>query len=126
MIPDCGDDNLPDEQTALRMPHLGWNADQCPHQRQSCPQEGVFLRRNVPRALAQVPALKDLYLVVYGHKKEDTWMPQVAEKERKMRPSSPPDIIINLLRLIFRKRKVLYITIAWIAAKEWSKEGAFN
>ena len=39
-------------------------------------------------------------------------MSQVAEKERKMRPSSPPDIIINLLRLIFLKRKVLYITIA--------------
>ena len=45
-------------------------------------------------------------------------MPQVAEKERKMRPSSPPDIIINLLRLIFRKRKVLYVTIALDSNKE--------
>ena len=39
-------------------------------------------------------------------------MPQVAEKERKMCPSSPPDIIMNLLRFIFPKRKVLYIAIA--------------
>ena len=39
-------------------------------------------------------------------------MPQGDKKERKMRPSSPPDIIIDLLGLIFLKRKVLYVTIA--------------
>ena len=32
-------------------------------------------------------------------------MPQDAEKEKKICPSIPPDIIINLLRLIFRKKK---------------------
>ena len=44
-------------------------------------------------------------------------MPQVAEKERKMRPSSPPDIIINLLRLI-------YITIALDSDKGMIERGS--
>ena len=39
-------------------------------------------------------------------------MPQGDKKGRKMCHSSPPDIIIDLLGLIFLKRKVLYITIA--------------
>ena len=51
-------------------------------------------------------------------------MSQVAEKERKMRPSSPPDIIINLLRLIFRKTKVLYITIALDSDKGMIERGS--
>ena len=33
-------------------------------------------------------------------------MPQDGKKRRKMCPSSPPDIIINLLGLIFRKRNI--------------------
>ena len=39
-------------------------------------------------------------------------MPQGGKKGRKMCPSSPPDIIIDLLGLIFLERKVLYIAIA--------------
>ena len=71
----------------------------------------MFLRSNVPRALAQVPALKDLYW--YGHKKEPKLgCRKEIKKGRKMCHSSPPDIIIDLLGLIFPKRKVLYITIA--------------